>query len=84
MRATKIFKNQGTYIVIRQLLSILIVNGCQFEKHLLFGLEECAGRIGNPKQKDVRRVTAFFYGVNIGLIQKNHGLMEKVGEGFGK
>ena len=30
------------------------------------------------------RVTAFFRGGNIGLIQKNHGLMEKVGEGFGE
>ena len=26
----------------------------------MFGLEECAGRIGNPKQNELRRVTAFF------------------------
>ena len=49
---------------------------------LLFGLEE-RHVAGNPKQNDLRRVTAFFV-ENIGLIQKKHGLMEKVVEGFGK
>jgi hypothetical protein len=36
----------------------------------LFGLEECAGRIGNPKQNELRRVTAFFCGGKVGLIYK--------------
>ena len=37
----------------------LIVNECQFEKYLLFGLKE-RHVAGNPEQNDLRRVTAFF------------------------
>ena len=37
----------------------LIVNECQLEKYLLFGLKE-RHVAGNPKQKDLRRATAFF------------------------
>ena len=39
----------------------LIVNECQFEKYLLFGLKE-RHVAGNPEQNDLRRVTAFFCG----------------------
>ena len=46
--------------LFRQLLSI--------QGNILFGLEECAGRIGNPKQNELRRVTAFFCEMKIGLI----------------
>ena len=44
----------------------LIVNECQFEKYLLFGLEE-RHVAGNPKQKRLRRVTAFFCDKNTGF-----------------
>ena len=45
--------------------------------NLLFWLEE-RHVAGNPKQKDLRRVTAFFCGGNIGLIQKIGGECKKI------
>ena len=45
----------------------LIVNKCQFEKYLLFGLKE-RHVAGNLKQKDLGRVTAFFRGGKVGLM----------------
>ena len=35
------------------------------------------------KTKWLKAGDRFFRGVKVGLIQKNHGLMEKVVEGFG-
>ena len=53
----------------------LIVNECQFEKYLLFGLEE-RHVAGNPKQKDLRRVTAFFCRVKVGLMGSGAASLE--------
>ena len=61
----------------------LIVNECQFEKYLLFGLKE-RHVAGNPEQNDLRRVTAFFLWVNIGLMKKIGGGCKKVWEVFAK
>jgi hypothetical protein len=47
----------------------LIVNECQFEKYLLFGLEE-RHVAGNPEQNDLRRVTAFFCAKNLVYLKK--------------
>lgn len=57
MSPIKIFKNQGE--LLKTIIVNLIVNECQFEGDLLFGLEE-RHVAGNPKQKTLGRVTAFF------------------------
>ena len=59
----KIFKNRG---------NIFNDNDCQFVGNLLFGLEE-RHVAGNPKQKDLRRVTAFFRGGKYWFNTKNRG-----------
>ena len=51
MMPTKIFKNHRT-IFLRQLLSIFNRQLLSILGKLLFGLEECARRIGNPKQNE--------------------------------
>ena len=43
-----------------------------------------ATRRWQPKTKGFKAGNRLFCGVKVGLIQKNHGLMEKVVEGFGK
>jgi hypothetical protein len=45
----------------------LIVNECQFEKYLLFGLEE-RHVAGNPKTKEIKAGTAFFCAGKVGLM----------------
>ena len=58
MSPTKIFKNLGE--LLKTIIVNEVVNECQFEKYLLFGLEE-RHVAGNPEQNDSRRITAFFY-----------------------
>ena len=53
-------------------------------REISFGWVERATRRWQPKQKDLRRMTAFFLWVNIGLMKKIGGGCKKVWEVFAK
>ena len=55
----------------------LIVNECQFEGDLLFGLEE-RHVAGNPKTKGLKAGDRLFLCKKPCLLKKNYGLIKKV------